>query len=130
MDNSITLYLGTRWKRVFSFTPRPLYFQGKSPRYPLNRRLGGIQSRSGRPEGDKNILPKKRIKSRPSSLSLYRLSYPGIFKISLFKMEVTTVVRMKRVLWPDNCKVTQTRVRSQGGLSCSQNAKRYRRGVC
>jgi hypothetical protein len=28
---------------VVNFTPRPLYPQGKSPRYPLNRRLGGPQ---------------------------------------------------------------------------------------
>jgi hypothetical protein len=27
--------------------PLPLYSQGKSPRYPLHRRLGGSQSRSG-----------------------------------------------------------------------------------
>jgi hypothetical protein len=32
---------------VVSFTPRPLYFQRKSPWYPLDRRLGGLQSRSG-----------------------------------------------------------------------------------
>jgi hypothetical protein len=31
--------------RVVSFTPRPLYPQGKSPYYPLDRRLGGHQSR-------------------------------------------------------------------------------------
>jgi len=30
---------------VVSFTPRPLYLQGKSPWYPLDRRLGGPQSR-------------------------------------------------------------------------------------
>jgi hypothetical protein len=40
--------LGTRWRRVVSFTPRPLYPQGKSPWYPLDRRMGGSQSRSGR----------------------------------------------------------------------------------
>jgi hypothetical protein len=34
----------TRWRRVVSFTPRPLYPQAKSPRYPLDRRLGGSQS--------------------------------------------------------------------------------------
>jgi hypothetical protein len=33
--------LGTRWRWVVSFTPRPLYPQGKSPWYPLDRRLGG-----------------------------------------------------------------------------------------
>jgi hypothetical protein len=30
------LDLGTRWRWVVSFTPRPLYPQGKSPWYPLN----------------------------------------------------------------------------------------------
>jgi hypothetical protein len=29
---------------VVSFTPRSLYFQGKSTRYPLDRRLGGPQT--------------------------------------------------------------------------------------
>jgi hypothetical protein len=32
---------------VVSFTPQPLYPQGKSSRYPLNRRLGEPQSHSG-----------------------------------------------------------------------------------
>jgi hypothetical protein len=32
---------------VASFTPQPLYPQGKSPWYPLDRRLGGRQIRSG-----------------------------------------------------------------------------------
>jgi hypothetical protein len=41
------LDLGTSWRRMVSFTPRPLYPRGKSPRYPLDRRLGGPQSRSG-----------------------------------------------------------------------------------
>jgi hypothetical protein len=37
---------------VVSFTPWPLYPQGKSPWYPLNRRLGGPQSRSGHSGGE------------------------------------------------------------------------------
>jgi hypothetical protein len=37
-----------RWRGVVSFTPRSLYPQGKSPWYPLDRRLGGHQIRSGR----------------------------------------------------------------------------------
>jgi hypothetical protein len=40
---------------VFNFTPRPLYHRGKRPRYPLDRRLGGPQSRSGR-FGEEKIL--------------------------------------------------------------------------
>jgi hypothetical protein len=42
---------------VVSFTPRPLYPQGKSPWYPLGRRLGGPQSRSGRDGKVKNSQP-------------------------------------------------------------------------
>jgi hypothetical protein len=39
------------------FTLRPLYPQGKSPRYPLDNRLGGPQSRSGRGGEEKNFNP-------------------------------------------------------------------------
>jgi hypothetical protein len=36
---------------------RPLYPQGKSPRYPFDRRLSGPQSRSGRGSEEKNSQP-------------------------------------------------------------------------
>jgi hypothetical protein len=39
---------------VVSFAPRPLYLQGKSPWYPLDRKLGGPQNRSGRGGEEKN----------------------------------------------------------------------------
>jgi hypothetical protein len=42
---------------VVSFTPRPLYPQGKSPWYPLDRRLAGSQSRSGHGGEKKNSQP-------------------------------------------------------------------------
>jgi hypothetical protein len=51
------LDLGTRWRWVVSFTPQPLYSQGKDPWYPLDRRLGGPQSRSGRCGEKKNSQP-------------------------------------------------------------------------
>jgi hypothetical protein len=54
------LDLGTRWMWVVSFTPRPLCPQGKSPRYQLDRRLGGPQSRSGGGD-EKNFQPPPRI---------------------------------------------------------------------
>jgi hypothetical protein len=38
---------------VVSFTFLALYPRGKSPRYPLDRRLSGSQSRSGRLEEEK-----------------------------------------------------------------------------
>jgi hypothetical protein len=42
------LNLGTRWRCTVSFTLRLFYIQVKFPRYTLDRRLGGLQSRSGR----------------------------------------------------------------------------------
>jgi len=49
--------------------------QGRSLRYPLDRRLGGPQSRSGRGVKEKNS--QLRSSDRPSrSQSLYRLSHP------------------------------------------------------
>jgi hypothetical protein len=67
---------------VVSFTPRPLYPQEKSLWYPLDRRLGGPQSRSGRRGGEKNSQPPPGIEpyypDRPArSPALYRLSYHG-----------------------------------------------------
>jgi hypothetical protein len=41
----------------FFLTPRPLYHQGKRPRYPVDRRLGGPQNRSERGGGEKNSQP-------------------------------------------------------------------------
>jgi hypothetical protein len=49
--------LGIRWRWVVSFTPQPLYPRGKRPWYPLDRRLGGPQSRSGRGGEEKNSQP-------------------------------------------------------------------------
>jgi hypothetical protein len=42
------LNFDTRWKSVMSFTLLPIYPRGTSPRYPLDRKRGGLQSRSGR----------------------------------------------------------------------------------
>jgi hypothetical protein len=46
---------------VVSFTHRPLCLQVKSPRYPLDRKLGGPQSRSGRCGDEKNSQPMPRL---------------------------------------------------------------------
>jgi hypothetical protein len=51
------LDLGTRWRWMVSFTHRPLNPQGKIPWYPLDRRLGGTQSWSGRGVEEKNSQP-------------------------------------------------------------------------
>jgi hypothetical protein len=69
-------HLGIRWRWVISFTPWQLYPQGKSLRYPLDRRLGGPQSRSGHGVEEKNSQPPPGIEPRSSdrparSQSLY-----------------------------------------------------------
>jgi len=63
------------WK-VISLTPRPLFPLGKSPRHPLNRRLGGPQSRSGcfAEISDHSPTVQTRI-VQPVVQSLHRLRY-------------------------------------------------------
>jgi hypothetical protein len=46
---------------VVSLTPQPLYPPGKSPWYPLDRRLDEPQSRSGRGGEEKNSQPPPQI---------------------------------------------------------------------
>jgi hypothetical protein len=59
------LYLGTRWRWVVSFTPRPLY-----PRYPLDRRLGAPQRWSWRGGEEKNPCYSKKLNPNRPSLRL------------------------------------------------------------
>ena len=68
---------GTRRGWGVSVTPRPLFTPGKETRYPLYRRLGGPQGRSGQV---RKISTPTGIRSpdRPArSQSLYRLSNRG-----------------------------------------------------
>jgi hypothetical protein len=91
------LNLGTRWRWVVSFMPRLLYPQGKNLRYPLNRRLGALHSRSGRGVEVKNSQPPPGIEpqsfDRPArSQSLYRLSYHALIYLSRCKGKVVPVL--------------------------------------
>jgi hypothetical protein len=53
--------------------PSPLYPQGKSPRYPLHRRLGRPQNRSGRGYEEKNLRPYRELKPGRIAHSLVTL---------------------------------------------------------
>jgi hypothetical protein len=64
--SSVILDLGSRWWRVVSFMPLPLYPQGKIPRYLLERRLVGLQNQSGRC-GEEKHLAMPGIELGPSS---------------------------------------------------------------
>jgi hypothetical protein len=77
----LILDLGTRWRWVASFTPRPLYPQGKNAWYSLVRRLSGPQSWSGRGGEEKNSQPVPGLKpqiiiqsydNHPPSLCVWR----------------------------------------------------------
>jgi hypothetical protein len=57
--------------------------RGKSPRYPLNRRLGGPQSRSGDCGVNKNCLSVPGIEPRPSSL-LHAPMLTELFRLVVF----------------------------------------------
>jgi hypothetical protein len=59
------LDLGTSWRWVVTFMNRPLYHCGKNPRYPLDRRLDGPQSRSGR-RGEEKILDRNGTRTLTS----------------------------------------------------------------
>jgi hypothetical protein len=61
------LDLGTRWRWVASFMPRPLYPQGMSPWYPLDRRVGRPQSQSWRGGEENNSKPLPGLEPRSSS---------------------------------------------------------------
>jgi hypothetical protein len=88
------LHLGTSWRWVVSFTSLPLYPRGKSPRYPLDRRLEGLQNRSGRRAEEKILNPiGTRIPPicRPAqSQSLYWVRYLG----SLCQGYIASKIRM------------------------------------
>jgi hypothetical protein len=80
------LDLGTRWRWVVSFTPRPLYSHGKSPWYLLDRKLGGPQSRSGRGQ-KKNLQPLPGLEP-PSSIQYwvrYLMKRSREFSLVLFE---------------------------------------------
>jgi hypothetical protein len=70
------LDLGTSWRWVVNFTPRPLYPQGKSPQYPLDRRLGGPQNRSGRFGEVKILTPTGTRTPTPRSSSPQLVAIP------------------------------------------------------
>jgi hypothetical protein len=53
-DNFTFTFTFTKWRWMVSFTPQPLYPQGRSPWYPLNRRLDVPQSHSGHSVEEKN----------------------------------------------------------------------------
>jgi hypothetical protein len=57
---STFLDLGARWRCMISFTPRSFYSRRNSLPYPMDRRLGGPQGRSGHCRKEKRCTTRKR----------------------------------------------------------------------
>jgi len=72
------LDLSTGWRLLNSFTFRPFYPKGKSPSYPLARRLGRFQSQSGLGGEEKNSQPPPEFEPPVTQSSTAELSpfYP------------------------------------------------------
>jgi hypothetical protein len=78
-------YTYPTWTCVRSFTPRPFYLREKNPLYPLDRRLGEPQNRSGRRERKQSLLlpvlefrPLGRpLASRYANCPIPALYFPG-----------------------------------------------------
>jgi hypothetical protein len=88
MYRSRFLDLGTSWRWVVSFMPRPLYPQEKAPG---THWIGGwVKPRAGLDEMEKRkFLTLLGLELRPlgrpaRSESLYRLRYPGSYKIQQY----------------------------------------------
>jgi hypothetical protein len=80
---------------VARFTPRSLYPRGKSPRYPLDRRPGGLHSRSGRGSEEKHLCPYRESNLRHhyndwlTRLIIQNLSLLTEFYVSEEKVKLT-----------------------------------------
>jgi hypothetical protein len=100
-----TLDLGTNWRWVISFTPRPLYSRGNNPRYSLDKGLVGTQNLCGRGE-EKKILPlpglELRTLGRPDlNQSLHRMCYPGSFQ--KFTFAIKYHYQLHVIYYVNNC---------------------------
>jgi hypothetical protein len=121
------LDFGTIWRWVVSFTPRLLYPREKNPRYPLDRRLGGPQSRSGQFIEVKNLDPTgTRTPTRRSSSP-----YPVAIPTTLTRLMISNMLVEKKsieggVIWPQQ--TAPWRYRALRGMSdsrhCSYTKKR------
>jgi hypothetical protein len=103
------LDLGVSWRWVVGFTPRPLYLPGKNPRYPLVRRLGIPQSRSGR-IGEEKILDSTGTRTPTSrSCSPYPVAIPTELSQLLFIVHITYLLltELSRSWEAASCAATQ-----------------------
>jgi hypothetical protein len=81
-----------------SFTPRPLYSQGESPWYALDRRLGVRQSRSGRGGEEKNSQPRQESNPRTPIVQPVAQRYTD-WATTALKFTCTCIEKKVYVTW-------------------------------
>jgi hypothetical protein len=88
--NSAILHLGTRWRWVIRFTPRPFYPRRKSPRYPLDGRLGGPHSKFGLCGAEKISCYCRKSNPGPALRSpfLYRVRVRVTLRLAVYRQSV------------------------------------------
>jgi hypothetical protein len=98
---------GTTWKWVFSFTRRPLYTQGKSSRYSLDRRLGGHRA----PELVANIKipspfresnttrPNRGWKHTKTTNSAGKVMASGLWNCQILRLSERTTIHQRSLLF-------------------------------
>jgi hypothetical protein len=101
--SSTIIDLDTRCRWVVSFKPRPIYPRRDSPRYPLDRRLGGPESRSERyGKGREKFFPlpgnEHGFLSRPASNLLATAIPPWAMWLKK-KSKLNTEWRSLNFLW-------------------------------
>jgi hypothetical protein len=111
--SSTVFDLGTRWKRILSFTPWPLCLRGDNTWHILDKRLGEFQSRSACCGGATNL---PCLESNPACPArnppLYRLSYRDIF-ITCWRLypvsngyltyKQKTIQLTQQIIWAETC---------------------------
>lgn len=125
------LNFGVRMRWMVSLTPWPPCPLGKSPRYPLNRKLGGPENRSGcfreksvTPAGNRTIfLGHQLLASSP-----YCLHYPGsycsghtaadIHNVGGMQSDHLRVDRRDWTSWPSRLMVSFRITGIEGALCC------------
>jgi hypothetical protein len=81
--SSTLLDLGTRWRWVVRITPCRFIHGERAPRHPLDGRLSGPQSQSGRYGEQKSCSCGESNPGLPAHRpSLHRLSYPGCYNLN------------------------------------------------
>jgi hypothetical protein len=84
---------------MVSFMPRPLFYWGKSLPNPLDRRLGGLQTRSGHCGGEKYLCCVWKPGRLAHSPSLYSYLFNIIHNEEVFQIKYLDHIYFMSFLW-------------------------------